>query len=268
MVLELERETFLLRRCFFEVQNEVGIGRQEEAYHQACVLWLRREGLPVVSKPPHRLMLRGEEAHRMFPDFVGWNAISVELKAVTRHLGRSDFVQLFDYLKCRRDRVGLLVNMGLDRVEIECVIYDLPQTEWVENWEAWTDRIDGDDRAVGSAIRAALQNVYEEHTTGYGTEVVERLVHSSLRQRGLSIVANPVAKAFFGGHEVHESPLTCYVVNERIVLTLSALFDTNDFNIHRGESYLKALGLTWGIAADFGKTRAEITGIRRGRRNA
>ncbi len=265
MSLEYEEETYLLRQCFFEVQNEVGKGRLEETYHQACVLWFKEHQLPVVSKPPHPLCIRGVEAHRLFPDFVGWNAISVELKAVPRHVNRTEFVQLFDYLKHRGDRVGLLVNLGLDRVEIERVVYDAPETEWVENWDSWTDHVTGEDRDIGLAIRAGLQAVYAEHTTGYGEEVVTKLVLCSLQQQGLSVTVNPIAKAVFRNVIVHESALACLIVNQRIVLTLSALFDTNDFNTSRGRSYLKASDLNYGVAMNFGKKRAEIIGIRRGK---
>ena len=38
MALIYQSQTQLLRRCFFDVQNEVGLGRQEEDYHQACKL--------------------------------------------------------------------------------------------------------------------------------------------------------------------------------------------------------------------------------------
>src|SRR5262245_39871093 len=95
MELELEQETFLLRNCFFEVQNEVGRGRQEEAYHQACTLWLKERGLPIASKAPHRIFLRGEEVLCIYPDIVVWDSISVELKAVPRQVNDSEFVQLF-----------------------------------------------------------------------------------------------------------------------------------------------------------------------------
>jgi hypothetical protein len=61
---------------------------------------------------------------------------------------------------------------------------------------------------------------------------------------------------------VHESPLECLIVNDRVALAVSALCDTNEFNMNRGRSFLRALGLRWGIAADFGKKRAEIIGIR------
>jgi GxxExxY protein len=263
MALLFEEETRLLRRCFFDVQNEVGKGRQEEAYHRACVLWFENHRLPVVSKLPHRLMLRGEEAHSLFPDFVAWDSISVELKAVPRRTNREELVQLFDYLKFRGDRVGLLVNMGLDRVEIERIAYDPPKTEFIENWKSWTDRIGNEDRAVGLAIRDAFHAVFTEHTTGYGEEIITKLVLCALRQQGLFVSNNPVAKAFYRSVEVHESALACLVVNDRVVLTFSGLFDSNDFNVNRARTYLKALDLNWGIAANFGKRRVDIIGIRR-----
>ena len=40
MNLVLEDRTKVLRRGFFDVQNRVGVGRDEEDYHQAMVLWL------------------------------------------------------------------------------------------------------------------------------------------------------------------------------------------------------------------------------------
>jgi hypothetical protein len=48
------------------------------------------------------------------------------------------------------------------------------------------------------------------------------------------------------------------------VLVVSALFDTNDFNVNRVRTYLKALNLRWGVAANFGKKKVQVVGIRRG----
>ncbi len=39
-------------------------------------------------------------------------------------------------------------------------------------------------------------------------------------------------------------------------------FDDNQFNVSRGLSYLRALGLHWGVAANFGKEVAEFVGLR------
>jgi len=264
MNLLYEDKTEILRRCFFDVQNEVGLGRQEECYHQAYVICLKQLGVPYRSKPPHNLLLGGEVAHTLFPDFVAWDAITIELKAVPRKLAASERVQVFDYLKCRNDRLGLLVNMGLDRVHIERVVYDPPKHQLKENWRYWSGKISGRDRDVGAEVCAALRAIHEAHQTGYGEEVTEKLILFELRRRRMSFASAPLSKAYFRGHEVHESPLDCLVIEGCILLVYTALFDSNQFNISRGLSYLKALGLHWGVAANFGKEVAEFTGLRSG----
>ncbi|MBI2478674.1 MAG: GxxExxY protein, partial [Planctomycetia bacterium] len=192
MTLEYEDQTRLLRRCFFDVQNEVGLGRQEEGYHQACVICFQQHGVPFRSKPPHHLMIAGQVAHTLFPDFVAWDSISVELKAVPRRLNEREFVQLFDYLKVRNDRLGLLVNMGLDRVHVERVLYERPEYQCKEDWQYWKGLISGRDREVGVEVRDALRTIYDAHQTGYGEEVTRELILFELRRRRLSHTIAPV----------------------------------------------------------------------------
>jgi GxxExxY protein len=184
------------------------------------------------------------------------------LKALPRSLGKTDFVQIFNYLKCRNDRLGLLVNMGLDRVHVERLLYAQPEYELVEEWKYWAGQIDGRDREVGTAVRDALRAIYAAHGPGYGEDVLQHLITFELRRRGLRLTANPISKAFFHNCEVDESSLACIVIENRIVLSYTALFDNNQFNINRGKSFLKALGLRWGVAANFGKTQAQFTGLR------
>jgi GxxExxY protein len=262
MGLIYEDRTNVLKRMFYEVQNEVGLGRQEEAYHQACVAWLKNENIPFKSKWPHPLMLGDHEAHSLHPDFVVWDSITVELKAVPRMTTAGELVQLFDYLKCRQDRVGFLVNMGLDRVVDQRVIYDQPLTNLEEDWTYWSGVIGGSSRDLGGAVCNALRLVYHHHQTGYGLEVMEKLIPRAIALQRLSVVAKPVTKAFFRGQIVDESPLDCLVVNNQILVTFTVLFDEVQFSINRGLSYMRALGLEWGIAVDFGKTTARITGLR------
>lgn len=96
MGLVYEEKTKVLRRCLFDVQNEVGLGRHEEKYHQGCKLSFEEKGIPFASKPPQPLLLDGEAAYVLYPDFVAWDSITVELKAVPRSLNQSEFVQIFD----------------------------------------------------------------------------------------------------------------------------------------------------------------------------
>lgn len=80
---------------------------------------------------------------------------------------------------------------------------------------------------------------------------------------GLTIIESPVAKAIYGDVVLRESPLDCLLIENSIVLIYTALFDNNDFNMNRSRSCLKALNMHWGVAANFGKSEAQFTGVRR-----
>ncbi len=68
-------ESALIRKCMYEVQNEVGLGKQERAYHRACELWLRDNQISHMSKKLHSVELNGEIAHTLIPDLVLWDCI-------------------------------------------------------------------------------------------------------------------------------------------------------------------------------------------------
>ena len=202
-------------------------------------------------------------AHTLVPDFVVWDDITIELKAVPRSLRQAEFVQLFDYLKCRGDPLGLLVNMGLDRVHVQRIVYEEKPKQLIEDWDYWADAVEGRARKVGALIRDTLRDIFQTHTTGYGSEVLTKLILFGLARRGLATVESPTAKVVYKDVTLRESHVQCLLVEDSVVLTFAAQFDNNDFNINRGRSYLKALGKQWGVAANFGKSQAQITGIRR-----
>ena len=56
--------------------------------------------------------------------------------------------------------------------------------------------------------------------------------------------------------------MDCLLIEDSIVLVLTGLFDSNGFNIKRVQSYLRSLGLNWGIAVNFGKSEAQFTAVR------
>ncbi|MDP6118847.1 MAG: GxxExxY protein [Planctomycetota bacterium] len=258
-----EDQTEQLIGGLFAVQNEVRTGKGEENYHQAYKIWLEENDIPYTSKKDHPVVLNRKVVHTLQPDIVVWDSIIIELKAKSRRLIDGDFIQLFEYLKYRGDRLGLLVNMGLDRVYFERVIYEQPEYALHENWDYWSGSIHGVERETGNSVREGLLKIFNIHGTGYGTEIVSKLIHSELEYRGLKFTTNPSANAFYKTHELGESTLECLVINEQLVLVFTALFDSNDFNISRGLSYLHALDMEWGIAVDFGKKGVRINGLRR-----
>ncbi len=260
MLLHADKTKKLIRG-FFEVQNEVGLGRAEEAYQRAYEMWAGEHEIPLLSKPKVPLTLRDHEVLALYPDFVAWNEICIELKALPRTLGPSEELQLFDYLRARENRLGLLVNMGLDRAHFERRIFDRPQTFIDANWSSWDGAIHGVDREIGVKVRAALQLVYDTHRTGYSLAVTEKLVLAALRMNQLQVSVRHVASAIFRQQVIHESALDCFVIENRIVLTLTSQFANNEFSKSLGYSYMKALGLPWCVAANLGLANLQVTAL-------
>ncbi len=256
-----EDKTLILRQGLFEVQNEVGVGRSEEIYHQAYRVWLASHGVPYESKPPHEMISDGAIVHVLYPDFVVWDSITIEMKALVRRLRDEDRVQIHNYLKRRGDKLGLLVNMGLARVCVERVIHDPLDYQLSEDWRAWMSFSDGEAKETGPSLHILLHSLFQQHQTGYGNEIVEKLVVHGLRKLGLPVALNPVGTSRYQGKELGQSPLDCFVINNKILVTLTALFDENQFNIHRAKSFMECLGLNWGLAINFGKKTLEIQAL-------
>jgi len=56
-------KTEVLRKGLFDVQNEVGLGRDEGVYHRAFCQWLEAAAIPFASKPAHHLHVGDEIAY-------------------------------------------------------------------------------------------------------------------------------------------------------------------------------------------------------------
>lgn len=256
-----EKETALLRKGLFEVQNGVGPGRHEEIYHQAMLLWMESQKIPYASKVPHPLLFGEEVAHTLYPDLVAWDQITIELKSVPRRLQNPERVQIFNYLKRRNDRLGLLVNMGLDRVHIERIIYEPSPCTLIQEWQYWDGHINGGDRDAGLQVREVLKTLFDTHQTGYGTEVLEKLIQFGLSKQKLNFVSSPQGTSLFQDRVLGKTPFDCLLIENRLLLVFTALFDDNQFNISRGLSFMKSLHVPWGIAANFGKKGTQINGL-------
>jgi GxxExxY protein len=104
--------------CAFRVLNTLGSGFLEKVYENALAHELRETGLYVSQQ--HAITVRcdgvrvGEYAADLLPEGI----IVVELKAV-KALDRVHAAQSINYLKATGLRVGLLLNFGKPRLEIQ-----------------------------------------------------------------------------------------------------------------------------------------------------
>jgi len=255
MKLIEEELTYKLRGGLFSVHNEVGIGRSEEAYHRAFCLWMSENQISFRTKPVYPLHLSGVKILDLIPDLVVEDSLVIELKAKPYRLASGDCVQLYNYLKRTGIGLGLLVNMGLDRVHIERHLHDVAETQFRIFDKA------GNENPVVQKIHDMLTEIYSEHSTGYSAAIMERLMNAAYLRANFEVIHKPTIENIYKGQSIGNSSLDCVVIDHVKALSYTCLYDDNEFNLSRTRSFLRALNLENGIAVNFGKRILEAKSI-------
>lgn len=105
-------ESYLIQGAIFEVYREMGCGFLEAVYQECLERELARRVVPFVAQPPLQIHYKGEPLTQSYkPDFICYNQIIVELKAV-REFAPEHKAQVLNYLKATGMKLGLLVNFA------------------------------------------------------------------------------------------------------------------------------------------------------------
>jgi len=115
-------EVFQLVGYCMEIHRELGKGHDEIVYKDALVVELSRASIPFVRERKYEVLYKGVLlAHPYFADFVVWDKILFEAKAVEK-LTEAHVRQVMNYLAASKLRLGLLVNFGSDSLEWKRVV--------------------------------------------------------------------------------------------------------------------------------------------------
>ena len=115
-------EVFQLIGFGMEIHKHLGKGHDEIVYKDALVVELAGAGISFSREKQFGVTYKGVLlAHNYYADFVVWDKILLEVKAVER-LTDSHVKQVLNYLACSRLRLGLLVNFGGDSLEWRRVV--------------------------------------------------------------------------------------------------------------------------------------------------
>jgi len=105
-------EVFRIQGAVFEVYRAMGAGFLEAVYQECLMIEFRERAIPFSALRPLQLQYRGQQlATRYTPDFVCFDTIIVELKAV-KDIAPEHRAQLINYLRATGLKLGLLVNFG------------------------------------------------------------------------------------------------------------------------------------------------------------
>jgi GxxExxY protein len=123
MELLYKDESYKIIGACFEVYTEKGNGFVEPVYQECLELEFSLQEIPCSAQATLRLSYKGRELkQRYVPDFMCYEKIIVELKAVTQ-LTDEHRAQVLNYLKATSYRLGLLVNFGhYPKLEYERII--------------------------------------------------------------------------------------------------------------------------------------------------
>jgi GxxExxY protein len=112
-----EELSFNIRDALYQVHRLLGPGFREETYKRAAISELIRRQLRVEREKPIDIYYLGEKIDTYRLDLVVEEKIVVELKSVEQ-LHPVHEAQLLSYLNASGLRIGLLVNMGSERLQI------------------------------------------------------------------------------------------------------------------------------------------------------
>ena len=105
-------ECFAIRGAIYEVYREMGNGFREEIYQQCLEREFSYRGIPFDAKKELQVFYKGEPIEKTYiPDFMCYDKIIVEIKAVSS-LAKEHQVQLLNYLRLTKSKLGLLVNFA------------------------------------------------------------------------------------------------------------------------------------------------------------
>lgn len=108
--------SYLVRKCIFNVYNELGPGLLESVYKKILIYELQENGLDVQSEVLLPVLYDKKQFNVNFKlDLLVENKVILELKSV-KSLEDIHFKQLYTYLKLSNKKLGLLVNFNTTNI--------------------------------------------------------------------------------------------------------------------------------------------------------
>jgi len=118
-----DQRTYKIIGAALEVHKELGCGFLEAVYQEALKREFAAQKMPFKSQPVVEISYKGKPLDKTYqPDFVCFNEIIVEIKALAKLTGIEE-AQLINYLKATGLKVGLLLNFGSKSLEHKRLVF-------------------------------------------------------------------------------------------------------------------------------------------------
>jgi len=115
--------TYEIRAACFEVYNKFGGAFKEKVVDNALTIALEKRGLQVSNQVKIDVYFDDKKVGTYIPDKIVNDCIILEIKCKP-FLTQADRRQFWLYLKGSQHKLGLLINFGSKKLEIERRVYD------------------------------------------------------------------------------------------------------------------------------------------------
>jgi GxxExxY protein len=261
---DVDRHSYTVIGMAMECHRELGPGLREILYHKLLAKKLRTAGVPHRYKPKGALMHRRILADEFEADMVVDAELALELKVLSGTFAADNFLQIICYMKFWRLPAGLLFDFGKESLIFRRVLFtepavsfDVPQ--WVESAPPFVS-----DRVALKAVAIAIRNVLEAHGLGYRESSYRGLMSAELIANDIEVVPEPVVSIRSADETpLGDSKLYCLVMPGRCAVYVTALRDARQAADRAVlQTYLKHLGLAWGVTVNFGKSNLSTQFVR------
>lgn len=256
-----EKLTYKLRGCFYDVQNVVGVGYDEESYHLALEERLKIAGLFFQSKVEKYLIHRDQRIHKFILDLIVENKVILELKNLRTNFHQMHYVQTFAYLKCWQKDLGLLVNFGTPSVNIKRIAFTEKEPLIEENYTELINFPSLHNQQYFKKLRIAILNILKIHGLGYNDTIYKSLLLTEFTHSNIPFTSQIFIPVKFGGKTVRSFELKTPIIANQILCNIIALKDDISLDIKRTRTYLKDTNLSIGLLIHFGKDKLEILAL-------
>jgi len=254
--------TYKIRGALFHVGNNLLPGLPEKDVQKAVSIALTKRKISHSLEKEFHVYYKGVEVGRYYCDIVVGRKVLLELKVVPVLTGLHR-AQLISYLRVSGADVGLLVNFGNPKVEIERYAYFYAQRRPDFTWQP---QIPDDPmllypHLVGR-LYECLHCVHYELGPGFFHHVYRRATQVELNEQGIQFEFVREIPVFYEGEYLGVQNCRLLIVEDKLLVAafavreMGAVFDT------RMRHYLSHFGKKLGLLANFHGERIEIRPVR------
>lgn len=242
----------------FDVHNELGPGWDEWDYHRAMLEALNKRNIKADSHLRITLTHRDEAVDQFELDILVKNKIILELKHIRTDFSDQHYTQIINCLKCWKKDLGIMINFGMECLRYKRVPYT--SSEGAISLDGYWSNFEQQHPELAKKIISSATSIVELKGLGYGAETSRKILYQELKSANLNPMT-PEVSPQFNDLAFESRPLHSILIENNILIYVSAFKDTTSTDSARLRSEMKQLSAPFGILVNFGKQEFKLRGV-------